>query len=98
MEWKYKKPTDFQFKVYLALLKVKPGKTITYSELAKKAGFPGAARAVGTALAKNPFPIVVPCHRVIKADGSLGNYSAGGPEVKRYLIERERLACSTIKA
>jgi O-6-methylguanine DNA methyltransferase len=54
------------------------GKTITYSQLAKKAGFPKAARAVGSVLAKNLLPLIVPCHRVVRADGKIGNFSAPG--------------------
>lgn len=69
--------TLFQLKVYAALRKVPAGKTITYGELAKRAGYPGAARAVGTAMKTNRLPIVIPCHRVIKANGSLGLYSQG---------------------
>ena len=57
--------TPFQLKVYAVLRKVPAGKTVTYGELAKRAGYPGAARAVGTAMRKNRLPIVIPCHRVI---------------------------------
>ena len=55
----------------------------------KGAGIPGAARVAGTACAKNPLPIVVPCHRVVRADGAMGNY-AGGVEMKRFLLDLER--------
>ncbi|NLI74431.1 MAG: MGMT family protein [Euryarchaeota archaeon] len=66
------------------------GRTITYGDLAQKLGRPGAARAVGSACAKNPIPIVIPCHRVVPARGGLGNYSAvGGSAVKRKLLRRE---------
>ncbi|MBI3872802.1 MAG: methylated-DNA--[protein]-cysteine S-methyltransferase [candidate division Zixibacteria bacterium] len=64
------------------------GKTWSYAEIARKAGSPGAARAVGQAMAKNPFPIVVPCHRVVKSDGSLGGFS-GGLHFKRALLRLE---------
>lgn len=81
--------TVFQQKVYNALLDVKYGETITYSELAVKAGSPSAARAVGTALAKNPILLLVPCHRVICSDGSFGEYALGS-EVKRMLLDMEK--------
>jgi len=61
--------TPFQLKVYAALRKVPAGKTLTYGELAKRAGYPGAARAVGTAMRKNRLPVVIPCHRVVPASG-----------------------------
>ncbi len=80
----------FHRKVYKALCKVPAGTTITYAELAKRAGSPGAARAVGQAMAKNPFPIVIPCHRVIASNGKLGGYSGrGGVAAKRALLARE---------
>jgi methylated-DNA-[protein]-cysteine S-methyltransferase len=66
--------TPFREAVYRALLAVRPGAMVTYGELAAAAGRPGAARAVGTAMAENPIPIVVPCHRVVRSDGSLGPY------------------------
>ncbi|MDD4242001.1 MAG: MGMT family protein, partial [Smithellaceae bacterium] len=60
----------------------------TYSGLAKRAGHPGAARAVGTVMANNPFPIIVPCHRVVRADGSIGRFG-GGSAMKKELLEKE---------
>ena len=60
---------DFHLRVYEAARKVAAGRTISYGELAERIGSPGAARAVGQALGKNPFPIVVPCHRVLAAQG-----------------------------
>ncbi len=80
--------TPLQLKVYAALGKVPAGKTVTYGELAKRAGYPGAARAVGNAMKKNRLPIVIPCHRVVKGDGSLGQYSRGVHWKKR-LLEHE---------
>ena len=80
--------TPFQRKVYALLRKVPVGKTVTYGDLAKRAGLPGAARAVGTAMKKNRLPIVIPCHRVIKSDGSLGFYSQG-VAWKRMLLKCE---------
>ncbi|WP_133542643.1 methylated-DNA--[protein]-cysteine S-methyltransferase [Microbacterium sp. BK668] len=67
------------------------GETAGYGEVAISAGSPGAARAVGTACATTPFSIVVPVHRVVRSDGSLGEYG-GHPEIKRYLLDLEREA------
>lgn len=80
--------TPFQRKVYAVLRKVPVGQVITYGELAKRAGYPKAARAVGTAMRKNRLPIVIPCHRVIKSNGGLGQYS-GGIKRKRFLLRHE---------
>ena len=81
---------DFQRKVLATLRKrVGPGKTISYGELAEVVGHPGAARAVGTAMARNPVPIIVPCHRVLASGGRLGGYG-GGLDMKRGLLELER--------
>ena len=71
-----------------ALAGVGFGQTLTYGEIAALAGNPGAHRAAGTAVGSNPVPIVVPCHRVIRSGGELGNYG-GGPEMKRFLLELE---------
>jgi methylated-DNA-[protein]-cysteine S-methyltransferase len=70
------------------LREVPRGETITYGALAARAGNPRAARAVGTACARNPVPIVVPCHRVLPGSGGIGNYG-GGPERKRALLTLE---------
>ncbi|PKN33516.1 MAG: hypothetical protein CVU61_13035 [Deltaproteobacteria bacterium HGW-Deltaproteobacteria-19] len=64
------------------------GKVRTYGSLAAAAGRPGAARAVGSAMASNPFPLAIPCHRVVRSDGSLGGFG-GGLALKRALLERE---------
>ena len=80
--------TDFQKRVWQLLLEIPYGETITYGELAQEAGTPKAARAVGVAVGDNPFSIIVPCHRVIGADGSLTGY-AGGLETKRRLLALE---------
>ncbi len=80
---------DFQRTVLTTLRRrVGPGETISYGELAEVVGHPGAARAVGTAMAQNPVPIVVPCHRVLAAGGKLGGYG-GGLEMKRGLLQLE---------
>ena len=81
--------TEFQVKVWKALIEIPYGETISYGELAKRIGNFKAARAVGGANNKNPIMIVVPCHRVIGANGSLVGY-AGGIEVKKRLLELEK--------
>lgn len=81
----------FYQKVWMECLKIPKGETRTYGWIAKKIGYPGSARAVGQALAKNPFAPFVPCHRVIRADGGLGGYSArGGITAKKKMLEREK--------
>ncbi|GAB4546581.1 MAG: methylated-DNA--[protein]-cysteine S-methyltransferase [Thermodesulfovibrionia bacterium] len=82
------KGTDFEKRVWLSLMDIPYGETRTYKWLAEKIGMPKAARAVGRALAKNPFPIILPCHRVIESDGSIGGYSSG-IDIKRRLLELE---------
>jgi len=80
----------FHRKVYRALRRVPPGRTVTYGELARRAGRAGAARAVGRAMATNPVPLLVPCHRVLPAGGGLGAFSSpGGPDQKAWLLFRE---------
>ncbi len=79
--------TPFQQKVLKAISKIPPGETMTYGEVAKAAGRPGAARAVGNVMAHNPVPLMLPCHRVVAADG-LGGFT-GGLEVKRKLLRLE---------
>lgn len=81
--------TDFQNKVWSALRDIPFGETISYGELARRIGRPGASRAVGAANGANPLPIVAPCHRVVGADGSLTGFG-GGVETKRYLLNHER--------
>ena len=69
------------------------GQTISYGGLAKKSGRPAASRAVGSALAKNPLPLIIPCHRVLRTDGGLGGFSApGGISLKKEMLELERQA------
>ena len=69
---------DFERRVHALVRRIAPGHTTTYGALALELGEPGAARAVGQVMGHNPFPVVVPCHRVLAADGSLGGFSAGG--------------------
>lgn len=71
----YGRATEFERQVYDTLKSLSYGETVTYKELAERCGRPRAARAVGNAMAKNPIPIVVPCHRVLKSDGSIGGWS-----------------------
>jgi methylated-DNA-[protein]-cysteine S-methyltransferase len=85
--------STFQQRVLRAEHQIPRGWVSTYSRIAAHLGVPGGARAVGNALAQNPFPILVPCHRAIRADGSLGGYQ-GGTAMKRALLEREGLTFS----
>ena len=81
---------EFHRRVYEAARAIPPGNTLSYGDIAKRVGAPGAARAVGQALGRNPFPIVVPCHRVLAAGGKIGGFSAqGGVETKRRMLEIE---------
>jgi methylated-DNA-[protein]-cysteine S-methyltransferase len=80
--------TVFQKAVWEATKKIPPGKVATYAAIARMIGRPKAARAVGNALNKNPYAPKVPCHRVVKSDGSLGGF-AGGIKKKRIMLERE---------
>ncbi len=80
--------TPFQREVLLAGYAIPRGQADTYKGIAVRLGAPGAARAVGNALARNPFPIVIPCHRVVRSDGQLGGYG-GGLEMKRALLALE---------
>jgi len=82
--------SPFDRRVLEVMRTIPPGEVVTYGELARASGRPGAARAVGGACARNPAPVLVPCHRVVPASGGLGNYSAaGGPATKRRLLEKE---------
>jgi len=85
--------SPFQRRVFLADYRIPRGQVTTYGLLARYLGVPGGARAVGGALAHNPFPIVIPCHRVIASDGSLGGYQ-GGLAMKRWLLEMEGMPFS----
>jgi methylated-DNA-[protein]-cysteine S-methyltransferase len=89
--------TPFQTRVWNSISSVKYGESITYSELARRAGHPGAVRAAGTATGRNPITIIVPCHRIVGSDGSLTGY-AGGLDRKRALRELEDGARSLFAA
>ena len=80
--------TPFQASVWKAISSVKYGASITYTELARRAGHPDAVRAAGTATGRNPITIIVPCHRILGSDGTLTGY-AGGLDRKRGLLELE---------
>lgn len=81
----------FQRRVLEVLRGIPRGEVRPYAWLAREAGVPGASRAVGTAMAHNPLPLILPCHRVVRSDGTLGEYSMGGPGIKRKLLELEGL-------
>lgn len=84
------KGTKFQKSVWAELLKIRKGEVITYKELAKRIGKPKAARAVANAVGANPLPIKIPCHRVVRSDGTIGGYSGrGGVKTKLELLKKE---------
>ena len=81
---------DFQRKVLEKCSEIPPGEIRPYGWIAREIGNPGAVRAVGTALGRNPVPVLIPCHRVVRTDGRIGNYAYGSP-MKRSLLEHEGL-------
>ena len=86
------KGTKFQIKVWNYLKKIPKGNVKSYLEVAKAIGKPKAFRAVANAVGKNPYPPLIPCHRVIRSDGSLGGYSGkGGIKEKRRLLLKEKI-------
>ncbi len=85
--------TAFQLRVWDALRRVPYGSTASYSDIARMIGAPSAARAVGNANNKNPIALIIPCHRIIHADGSLGGYG-GGEHIKEYLLAHETAVIS----
>lgn len=89
--------TAFQRQVWQALRQIPYGATASYGQVAERVGRPGAARAVGSANHRNPLPIVVPCHRVIGADGALVGYG-GGLRFKRFLLDLEARSAGTLLA
>jgi len=84
------KLTKFQWNVLKVTANIPLGETRTYKWIAEKVGSPKAVRAVGQALRRNPYPIIIPCHRVIKEDGSLGGYAGGSGERKAELLNMEQ--------
>ncbi len=97
--------SEFERAVLMKALEIPSGEVRPYSWIAREIGRPGAVRATGSALAKNPVPLLIPCHRVVRSDGHIGNYSLGGPRNKRALLEiegaqpdtLERLAASGVR-
>ena len=86
------KGTEFQIEVWKELSKIPKGEVRTYKQIAKSIGKPKSSRAVANACAKNPYPIVIPCHRVIRSDGTVGGYSGhGGIKRKKELLQKEGL-------
>jgi len=81
--------TPFERDVLLKTAQIPRGQVRTYGWVAREIGRPAAVRAVGTALANNPIPVLIPCHRVIRSDGVIGNYGAGGPGAKREILAAE---------
>jgi methylated-DNA-[protein]-cysteine S-methyltransferase len=96
LPFRFPQGTDFQQQVWRTLLSIPYGETRSYGWLAKAVGRPEAARAVGQAVGRNPLPILIPCHRIIAADGSLGGFSCGVP-VKQWLLEREKTSAEVRK-
>ena len=89
----------FERVVLERLRRIPKGQVRTYRDIAREIGHPGAVRAVGNACAKNPVPLVVPCHRVVRTDGGLGGYSLrGGTALKRRLLEGEGVDLATLRA
>jgi methylated-DNA-[protein]-cysteine S-methyltransferase len=83
----------FHREIYAALRQIPWGETTTYGGLARMVGQPGAARAIGQAMGRNPVPVIIPCHRVLASGGTLGGFSApGGAATKQRLLELERIA------
>lgn len=89
----------FQRRVLEQLRRIPRGEVRTYRTIAQEIGHPGATRAVGTACARNPVPLVIPCHRVVRSDGGLGGYSLrGGVALKRRLLEEEGVDVSVLRS
>lgn len=86
------KGTEFQQKVWLELPKIPTGTTITYQEMARRVGSPKAQQAVGQALARNPLPVILPCHRVTKKDGTLGGFMGkeNAVNIKQEILDYEK--------
>lgn len=89
---------SFQRRVLEKTAEIPRGEVRPYAWIAREIGAPGAVRAVGTALGHNPIPFIVPCHRVVRSDGSLGEYSGGGPAVKERVLELEGVPVADLTA
>ena len=90
--------TPFEVAVWMKALQIPRGEVRPYGWVAAEIGKPKAVRAVGTALAHNPVPLVVPCHRVVRSDGTIGQYSMGGPDAKRRVLGSEGLDTALLEA
>jgi len=84
-----KRPMSFRDRVYRVVARIPRGTALTYGEVAKRAGSPRAARAVGSAMKHNTNPKHIPCHRVVCADGTVGDYAFGGPRAKAKKLRTE---------
>lgn len=90
--------SDFEIAVWTKALEIPRGEVRPYGWVAAEIGRPRAVRAVGTALGHNPVPLVVPCHRVVRSDGTIGHYSMGGPDAKRRILAAEGLDTRALEA
>jgi O-6-methylguanine DNA methyltransferase len=90
--------TAFEQEVLRKTLEIPRGEVRPYAWVAREIGRPRAVRAVGTALAHNPIPVLIPCHRVVRSDGGMGEYSMGGPNVKREMLSREGVDADWLEA
>ena len=89
--------SEFEQSVLRKAFEIPRGEVRPYSWIAREIGHPDAVRATGSALAKNPVPVLIPCHRVVRSDGHIGNYSLGGPRNKRTLLEVEGAQPATLE-
>lgn len=89
--------TPFQSKVLMSAATIPRGEVRPYGWLARRVGNPKAARAVGSTMARNPVPLIIPCHRVVRSDGHIGAYSLGGPEQKWQLLSHEGAQPETLE-
>src|SRR5579859_614021 len=89
--------TEFERAVLLKALEIPRGEIRTYGWIAAEIGHPAAVRAVGSALRKNPVPVLIPCHRVVRSDGHIGHYALGGTEAKRTILAAEGLESADIE-
>jgi O-6-methylguanine DNA methyltransferase len=89
--------TEFERAVLLKALEIPRGEVRTYGWIAAQIGRPAAVRAVGTALRKNPIPVLIPCHRVVRSDGHIGDYALGGSDAKRTILASEGLQSDEIQ-
>jgi methylated-DNA-[protein]-cysteine S-methyltransferase len=90
--------TEFERAVLLKAFEIPRGEVRTYGWIAAEIGHPAAVRAVGTALRKNPVPVLIPCHRVVRSDGNIGEYALGGSDAKRTILAAEGILPSQLQA